>query len=203
MLIRHRGTEPTVHPDAFVASTAVVSGDVHIAAGARVLHGAVLSAEDGRITIGENTVVMEHALVRARAGHPVSIGSAVMIGPHAHVNGSSIGDEVFIATGASLFPGSRIGAGAEVRINGVVQVNTVVEAGAVVPIGWVAVGDPAVILPPDRHDEIWEIQRGLDFVGTVYGAGAGATMRDIMRGQSEFYGAHADDAVVGPAATES
>ena len=196
MLIRHRDAEPTIHPDAYVASTAVVSGDVRIAAGVRVLHGAVLSAEDGTVTIGEDTVVMEHAVVRGRAGHPATIGSAVMIGPHAHVNGSTVGDEVFIATGASLFPGSRIGAGAEVRINGVVQVNTVLDAGAVVPIGWVAVGDPAAILSPDRHEEIWAIQRTLDFVGTVYGPDAGSTMRDLMRGQSDFYGAHASDTVV-------
>lgn len=196
MLIRHRDAEPTIHPDAFVASTAVVSGDVRIAAGARILHGAVLSAEDGTVTIGEDTVVMENALIRGRADHHAAIGAAVMIGPHAHVNGSTIGDEVFIATGASLFSGSRIGVGAEVRINGVVQVNTVIEPGAVVPIGWVAVGDPAAILSPDRHEEIWAIQRELDFVGTVYGPTAGSTMRDLMRSQSAFYGAHASDTVV-------
>ncbi|AXG55511.1 hypothetical protein SLCG_4356 [Streptomyces lincolnensis] len=32
-------------------------------------------------------------------------GDAVMIGPHAHVNGASVGSEAFAATGASLFPG--------------------------------------------------------------------------------------------------
>ncbi|MGH1548631.1 gamma carbonic anhydrase family protein [Leifsonia poae] len=173
-------------------------GDVRIAAGARILHGAVLSAEDGVVTIGEDSVVMEHALVRGRAGHPAHVGAAVMVGPGAHVNGSTVGDEAFIATNASLFPGSRIGAGAEVRINGVVQVNTVLAPGAVVPIGWVAVGDPAHILPPDRHDEIWAVQRELDFTGTVYGAGAGATMRQIMRQQSAFYGAHAGDTELAP-----
>ena len=38
-----------------------------------------------------------------------------------------------------------------------------------VPIGWVAVGNPAVIRPPSAHDEIWSVQRTLDFPGTVYG----------------------------------
>jgi len=193
MLYAHRGAAPAIDPAAYVAPSAVVVGDVRIAAGVRILHGAVLSAEDGRITVGEDTVVMEHALLRGRAGHPVSIGAAVMVGPGAHVNGSTVDDEAFIATNASLFPGSRIGAGAEVRINGVVQVNTVLPARAVVPIGWVAVGDPAEILPPDRHDEIWAIQRELDFAGTVYGVGSGTSMREIMRQQSAFYGAHSSD----------
>jgi carbonic anhydrase/acetyltransferase-like protein (isoleucine patch superfamily) len=193
MLIRHRGLEPTIDPSAYVAPSATVVGDVRIAAGARILHGAVLAAEDGAVVIGEDAVVMENALIRGRHGHPAEIGSAVMIGPHAHVNGSTVANEVFIATGAALFPGSVIGAGAEVRINGVVQVNTVVAPGALVPIGWIAVGAPATILPPDRHEEIWAIQRELDFPGTVYGVGRDVPMRELMRRQSDYYGAHRDD----------
>ena len=193
MLVRHRGLEPSIDPSAYVAPSAVVVGDVRIAAGARILHGAVLTAEDGAVVIGADTVVMENALVRGRRGRPAQIGSAVMIGPHAHVNGSTVEDEAFVATGVSLFPGSVIGAGAEVRINGVVQVNTVVAPGAVVPIGWVAVGDPATILPPDRHEEIWAIQRELDFPATVYGVGRDVSMRELMRRQSDYYGAHRDD----------
>lgn len=196
MLVRHRGLEPSVDPSAYVAPSATVVGDVRIAAGARILHGAVLTAEDGTVVVGEDTVVMENALVRGRRGHPARIGSAVLIGPHAHVNGSTVEDEVFVATGASLFPGSVIGTGAEVRINGVVQVNTRIAPGQVVPIGWVAVGDPATILSPDRHEEIWAIQRELDFPGTVYGVGRGVPMRELMRRQSDFYGAHEDDGPV-------
>jgi carbonic anhydrase/acetyltransferase-like protein (isoleucine patch superfamily) len=194
MLIRHRGLEPTIDPSAYVAPSATVIGDVRVAAGARILHGAVLTAEDGVVVIGADTVVMENALVRGRQSHPARIGDAVLIGPHAHVNGSIVEDEVFIATGAALFPGSVIGVGAEVRIHGVVQVNTVLSPGAVVPIGWIAVGDPATILPPEKHDEIWAIQRELDFPGTVYGTDRDVPMRELMRRQSEYYGAHGDDA---------
>ncbi|KQX05201.1 MULTISPECIES: gamma carbonic anhydrase family protein [unclassified Leifsonia] len=193
MLIEHRGSTPVVAASAVVAPTAVISGDVTLGENVRVLHGAVLSAEDGLITVGDDVVIMEGALLRGRARHHVVVGSSVMIGPRAHVNGAEIGDGAFIATGASVFPGAVVGAGAEVRINAVVQVNTTLEPGAVVPIGWVAVGSPASILPPERHDEIWAIQRELGFVATVYGAAPDATMSDIMRGQAEFYGAHRDD----------
>jgi carbonic anhydrase/acetyltransferase-like protein (isoleucine patch superfamily) len=196
MLIRHRGAEPTIHPNAYVAPSAVVVGDVRVGAGARILHGAVLTAEDGRVEIGENTVIMEHALVRGREGHPAAIGASVMVGPHAHLNGTTVEDRAFIATGAALFPGSRVGAGAEVRIHGVVQVNSIVDAGEIVPIGWVAVGSPARILPPERHEDIWSVQRELDFVGTVYGVGPDVPMDEIMRQQSEYYGSHRDDEVL-------
>src|SRR5690606_522288 len=49
---------------------------------------------------------------------------------------------------------------------------------ATVPIGWVAVGDPARILPPEVHDEIWAVQEPLNFPKEVFGverAGPGET----------------------------
>ena len=197
MLIEHRGKRPTIHASAYVSPAAVVSGDVTVGAGSRILHGAVLSAEDGPVRIGENVVVMENALVRGRLAHPATVGDSVLIGPHAHVNGSTVESGCFVATGASLFPGSTLGEGAEVRINAVVQVNTRLGAGVVVPIAWVAVGDPAQLFSPDRHDEIWAVQRELGFAATVYGAGPDASMADIMRSQSQFYAAHRDDIVLG------
>jgi carbonic anhydrase/acetyltransferase-like protein (isoleucine patch superfamily) len=195
MLVEHRGRRPDVHPSAWIAPTAVLCGDVRVGADARVLWNAVISAEDGRVEIGERCVVMEHALVRGRGAHPVVIADDVLIGPQAHVNGASIGREAFVATGAALFPGARVGARAEVRIHGVVHVNSTVPDGGLVPIGWVAVGDQ--VLSPDRHEEIWEIQRDLDFPGTVYGEARGDDlMARVMPRQTAWLGAHRDDRVL-------
>jgi carbonic anhydrase/acetyltransferase-like protein (isoleucine patch superfamily) len=196
MLLEHRGRRPVVPESAYVAPSAVLCGAVVLAEGSRVLHGAVLTAENGAVRLGRNSVVMENALVRGRADHPALIGEAVLIGPHAHVNGATVENEVFIATGASLFPGSVAGAGAELRINSVLQINSHLEPGAVLPIGWIAVGDPAQLFSPDRHEELWEVQRGLNFPGTVYGVARGTPMRDIMARQSEYYGAHQEDRLV-------
>lgn len=193
MLLEHRGRRPVVPESAYVAPSAVLCGAVVLGEGSRVLHGAVLTAEDGEVRLGTNSVVMENALVRGRANHPALLGDAVLVGPHAHVNGATVEDEVFIATGAALFPGSVVGAGAELRINSVLQVNSRLEPGVVLPIGWIAVGDPAQLFSPDRHEELWQIQRERDFPGTVYGVPRGTGMRDIMARQSAFYGAHHDD----------
>ncbi len=196
MLVEHRGVVPTVHPSASVAPTAVLAGDVHLGPDARVLFGAVLSAEDGRIEIGSRCVVMENALIRGRSSHPVRLGDDVLVGPHAHLNGTQVADGCFLATGSSLFPGSRLGRDVEVRINGVVHVNSTLGDGALVPIGWVAVGDPARVLPPDRHEEIWKIQAELDFPGTVYGLSREASARERMQRQARFYAAHRDDRIL-------
>src|SRR3954453_6879831 len=194
MIVEHRGATPQVDPSAYVAPNAVLCGDVRIGPDARILFGAVVTAEDGSVTIGARCVVMENALVRARAKHPVILGDDVLVGPHAHVNGAVIGEGSFLATGAALFPGVRLGRGVEVRINGVVHVNTTLADGTVVPIGWVAVGDK--ILPPDQHDEIWAVQEGLDFPGTVYGPSRDAPARERMERQAAWFGAHSDDRVL-------
>ena len=196
MLVEHRGKRPSVDPSVYVAPTAVLCGDVRVGAETRILFGAVVSGEDGQVEIGARCVVMENALVRGREAHPVELGDDVLVGPHAHVNGATIGDEAFIATGASVFPGATVGARAEVRINGVVQVNTTLEPGAVVPISWVAVGTPAQLLSPDRHEAIWAVQQALDFPGTVYGVDRDAGMAEIMRRQAAFYAAHDEDRIV-------
>ena len=204
MLVEHAGKRPHVDESAYVAPNAVVSGDVVIGPGARVLFGAVVTAEgaSGRVELGRDCIVMENALVRGRAGRPCVVGDSVLIGPHAHLNGCSIGDEVFVATGASVFPGARVAARAELRINCVVHVNTVVGRGQTVPIGWIAVGNPAQLFSPDRHEEIWAIQRELGFTREAFGlerpAHGESIMPEAMRLYSERFGAHLDDRVTEP-----
>jgi gamma-carbonic anhydrase len=196
MILTHRGERPVIPASAYVAPSAVLCGAVTLGERVRVLHGAVLTAEDGEIWIGDDVVIMENALVRSRARHPISIGSSVLVGPHAHLNGTTVEDEVFIATGASLFPGSVASRGSELRINSVLHVNSRLTAETIIPIGWIAAGDPAQLFPPDQHEELWQVQAELDFPGTVYGVPRDTPMRTIMARQVEFYGAHRDDQII-------
>src|SRR5262245_8020437 len=169
MLIEHLGKSPQVDPAAYVAPNAVLCGDVTVGPGARILFGAQVIAESGSISIGRECIVMENAVLRSADKHPLTLGANCLVGPNAHVVGSTVEDQVLIATGAAVFHGSTIGKCAEVRINAVVHLRTRLPAGATVPIGWVAVGDPAQILPPSEHDAIWKIQQPLNFPLTVYG----------------------------------
>jgi carbonic anhydrase/acetyltransferase-like protein (isoleucine patch superfamily) len=196
MLIHHRGAQPAVDPSAYVAPNAVLCGDVRVGADARILFGAVLTAEDGRVDVGERTVVMEHALVRGRGRTPAVLGDDVLIGPHAHVNGAAVEDGAFLATGTSVFPGAVVGANSEVRINAVVHVNSKLAPETTVPIGWIAAGAPARLFSPDRHEELWAVQEPLDFPGTVYGLSRDASARERMARQSAWFGAHRDDRIV-------
>lgn len=168
MLVEHSGESPRIHPSAWVAPNATVVGDVEVGPESRVLFGAVLTADGGRVRVGSQCVVMENAVLRGTPKHALQIGDQVLVGPRAYLSGCTIDDEVFLATGSTVFNGAHIGYRAEVRVNGTVHLKTVLPTEAVVPIGWVAVGDPAQIFPPNRHDEIWSIQEPLDFPKEVF-----------------------------------
>lgn len=201
MLLRSDGHAPTLHPEAQVAASAVISGDVHIGAGCRIGHGAVIVAEGGPVRIGEHCVVMETAVIRGVPGQQTVIGRHVLVGPRAYLVGCTIEDDCFLATGATVFNGARIGTASEVRINALVHLRTVLPPHSMVPIGWVAVGDPAIIRPTSAHDEIWAVQKTLDFPRTVFNAERPAPGATMMPSVMPRYAAalrrrHAHDAPV-------
>lgn len=196
MILSHQGKIPNIHPSAYVAPTATLCGDVTIGPDCRIMHGAAVIAEGGSITVGERCIVFENAVIRSNEKHPACIGRYCLIGPNAHVVGCMVEEEVFIATGAAIFHGARVGKGSQIRINAVVHLRTRLEPETLVPIGWIAVGDPAEVFAPDQHEEIWAVQKPLNFPLTVYGIDRKeASMEKITRGLAKRLGSHKDDEI--------
>ena len=187
MLLEHRGKTPRIHETAYIAPTATICGDVSIGAHSRVLFGAVIVAEGGPVEIGQHCIIMENAVIRGTPRHPTHLADHILVGPRAYLTGCRVEENVFLATGASIFNGAHIGLRSEVRINGVVHVNTRLRPDTTVPIGWIAVGDPAQILPPNEHEKIWAIQETLDFPGTVFGLERASEGETIMPEMTRRY----------------
>lgn len=202
MLITHLGRAPQIAHDTRVAPNATICGDVTICPNCSIGFGAVLVAESAPIRIGANCVIMDTAVLRGVRGHPLSLGNNVLVGPRAYLTGCEVGDDAFLATGATVFNGAHVGCRAEVRINGIVHLRTRLEDDAIVPLNWIAVGDPARILPPDAHEAIWAIQEPLDFPGYVFGVerslpGQTFMPRVMPRYASFLARSHVDDAETG------
>jgi carbonic anhydrase/acetyltransferase-like protein (isoleucine patch superfamily) len=108
-------------------------------------------------------------------------GSAPRVDPTAYVAPNAV-----VCGDVTIGPGCRIMYGARV-----VQLKTHLAPGEIVPIGWVAVGNPAQVLPTGEHDRIWTVQQPLNFPLTVYGIDRSeATMEKITRQLSETLGSH-------------
>jgi carbonic anhydrase/acetyltransferase-like protein (isoleucine patch superfamily) len=191
------GRSPAVDSSAWIAPTAVLCGDVRVGPGSAICHGAVLDAGDGLMELGRDCIVMETAVLKAARRAPLRIGNNVLVGPLSYLTGCTIEDEAFLATGSAVFNLATVGRRAEVRINAVVHIRTRLAPDAMVPVGWVAVGDPAEILPPDQHDRIWAAQKPLDFPRVVFGLarpGPGETlMPELTRRYAAALRRHAGD----------
>jgi len=201
MILKHLDQKPSIDTTAFIAPNALICGDVKIGKNVRVMYGAQIIAENSPITIGDNCIILENAVIRGTDKFPVSIGNNCLIGPNAHLAGCTVEDNVFIATGASIFHGATLKTGSEVCINGVVHLKTVLPQDTSVPINWIAVGNPVKILPPDKHDEIWAVQKPLNFPLTVYGidrpkSGEPNNMIAICKAMSDRLKSHIGNEIV-------
>ena len=90
---------PEIHPDAFVHPEAVVIGAVRIGAGSTVWPSAVLRGDADVITVGERTSVQDGVVVHVSAGVPTTIGSGVVIGHNATLEGCTVEEGRWSAPG--------------------------------------------------------------------------------------------------------
>ncbi|MFF2778452.1 gamma carbonic anhydrase family protein [Streptomyces sp. NPDC058052] len=133
------GKEPDVDPTAFTAPTSVVLGEVTLGARTSVWYHAVLRADCGPITVGEDSNVQDNCTVHVDPGFPVSIGDRVTIGHNATAHGCVIEDDVLVGMGATVLNGARIGAGS------LIAAQALVPQGMEIPPGSLVAGVPAKV----------------------------------------------------------
>jgi carbonic anhydrase/acetyltransferase-like protein (isoleucine patch superfamily) len=128
---------PQVHPEAWVAPTAVLIGDVQLAAGASLWPTAVARGDVCAIRVGEGSNVQDGAVLHGDPGQPVLIGRDVTIGHRAVVHGATLEDGCLIGIGAIVLNGVTVGRGALVAAGSVVTRD--------VPAGALVMGAPATV----------------------------------------------------------
>ena len=123
---------------AYVAPTALLSGDVRVADDAGVYFGCLLQAGGARVTIGPRANVQDNSLLVTGAGRgDIRIGADVTIGHNVRMGAATIEDAALIGMGSQLADGVVVEAG------GCVGARALVEAGTIVKAGWIWAGRPA------------------------------------------------------------
>ena len=130
---------PRIHPDAFIAPTASIVGDVQIGAGASVWYGAVIRGDTSYAVIGEGANVQDGAVVHGRADLPAIIEREASLAHNCVVHGARIGEQALVANGALVLDGAVVGPRA------LIAAGAIVLAEMVIPEGMLAVGAPAVV----------------------------------------------------------
>ena len=131
--------EPEVAPDAFVAPTAVLIGDVVVEEGASVWFGAVLRGDFNRIVVGAGTSVQDNCVIHTNEDLPTTIGSNVTVGHLSLLEGCEIGDGALIGMGSIVLNRARVGRRA------MLAAGSVIKEGGEIPAEVLAAGVPATV----------------------------------------------------------
>jgi carbonic anhydrase/acetyltransferase-like protein (isoleucine patch superfamily) len=95
--------------DYYIASTAVVAGDVLIGPGVNLWFGCVVRGDLARITLGPRVNLQDGCIVHTDADAPLLIEEGVVVGHAAVLHGARIGRDSLVGIGARLLSGSELG----------------------------------------------------------------------------------------------
>jgi carbonic anhydrase/acetyltransferase-like protein (isoleucine patch superfamily) len=133
------GKRPSVHPDAYIAPTAVLIGDVDIGAGASVWFGAVLRGDEAQIKVGSGANIQDNAVIHCAHDLPTVIEENASVGHSAQLEGCVVEQGAVVGMGATMLQRSRLGRGS------LLAAGAVLGEGSEVPAGHMAAGVPATV----------------------------------------------------------
>jgi len=136
-LFAFEGRAPQVSPEAWIAPTATLVGDVTVEAGASVWYGAVLRADFGPIIVRRGANIQDGSVLHGGEDPVTEVGEGATIGHLCVVHGCVIGTEALVGNGATVLDGAVIGS------RSLIAAGATVPPGMVVPDGMIAVGVPA------------------------------------------------------------
>lgn len=131
--------EPQVAPDAFIAPSAVLIGDVVVEEGASVWFGAVLRADFDQIVVGAGSSVQDNCVVHTNEDLPTIIGQNVTVGHLSLLEGCVIEDGAIVGMGSIVLNRARVGRRA------MLAAGSVVSEGGEIPAEVLAAGAPAEV----------------------------------------------------------
>lgn len=140
-ILAYRSVLPRIADDAFVASTAVVAGDVSIGAESGLWFGAVVRGDVNVVRIGARTNIQDGSVVHvSRIGQGTRIGDDVTVGHMVLLHDCTLQDASFVGMQACVMDGAVVESGA------MVAAGALVTPGKRVPSGELWAGRPARLL---------------------------------------------------------
>jgi carbonic anhydrase/acetyltransferase-like protein (isoleucine patch superfamily) len=138
-LFAFEGHEPDVSPEAWIAPTATLVGDVRVEAEASVWYGTVLRADFGPIIVRRGANIQDGSVLHGGADPITEIGEGATVGHLCVVHGAVVHAEALIGNGSTVLDGAIVGRRA------LVAAGATVPPRMEIPDGMLAAGVPAQI----------------------------------------------------------
>jgi len=153
MIRDFNGKSPRIAASAFVSEAAYVIGDIEIGDNSNIWPGAVIRADFGKTTIGQNSSVEDNCVIHS--GTNVTIGNNVIIGHGAVVHCRRIGNNVLVGNNATILDDAEIGDFC------IVGAGSLVTSGTKIPDNSLAIGVPARIKGQLLPEQLAELKEGV------------------------------------------
>jgi carbonic anhydrase/acetyltransferase-like protein (isoleucine patch superfamily) len=173
VLFSRNGVKPAVDETATVAPSASVVGNVTIAAGCYVGHGALIESSGPIVELGPGVVVTANAVIRSTGGRhrpafPVTIGTNTLVAPQSVLIGCHIGADCYVATAVIVFQGAEVGDGSRLGAGSIVHTGAVLPAASRVGLRQIAAPDDGGVRITSDLDEARRLVGEADFFGNVF-----------------------------------
>ncbi len=128
----YKGISPKIAPDAFVAPSADIIGDVEIGSKCGIWFNCVLRGDVAHIRIGDRTNIQDGTVIHVtRGGHPTLIGSGVTIGHKALLHACKLEDSCFVGMGAIIMDDVIVESSAMVAAGALITPGKIVKKGQI------------------------------------------------------------------------
>ena len=140
----------------WIASNAIIIGDIVIKNEASVWFNVVLRGDIEKIVLGEGSNIQDGSVLHTDPGFPLTIGKGVTIGHMVMLHGCTIGNDTLVGIGSTILNNAKIGS------NCIIGANTLITENKIIPDKSVVMGSPGKVIREVTNEEINHIKKNAE-----------------------------------------
>ena len=140
MIYPYKDKSPTIHPTAYIADYATITGDVTIGENTSIWFNTVIRGDVNKTIIGKRVNIQDLSCLHQSPASPLIIEDEVTVGHQVTLHSCTIRKRALIGMGSIILDGAEIGEGA------FIGAGSLVPPGKVIPPNSLAMGRPAKVV---------------------------------------------------------
>lgn len=156
MIYPYKDKSPTIHPTAYIADYATITGDVTIGENTSIWFNTVIRGDVNKTIIGKRVSIQDLSCLHQSPAAPLIIEDEVTVGHQVTLHSCTIRKRALIGMGSIILDGAEIGEGA------FIGAGSLVPPGKVIPPNSLAMGRPAKVVREVNAEDRADMDRIID-----------------------------------------